>query len=126
MIETPLFFSRVRRQVDRWQIIILVDESGSMLDSVIHAAVMAAIFWNLRTMQIHLCLFDTQVVDVTGECTDPVEALMKVQLGGGTDIGQALAYAAETRASPRRAIVVLITDSAKVRRWTACTPRPGG
>ncbi len=110
VIETPLFFSRVRRQVDRWQIIILVDESGSMLDSVIHAAVMAAIFWNLRTMQIHLCLFDTQVVDVTGECTDPVETLMKVQLGGGTDIGQALAYAAELVTSPRRAIVVLITD----------------
>jgi Mg-chelatase subunit ChlD len=110
VIETPLFYSRVRRHVDRWQIIILVDESGSMLDSVIHAAVMAAIFWGLRTMRVHLCLFDTQVVDVTDQCTDPVETLMKVQLGGGTDIGQALSYAANLVDNPRRTIVVLITD----------------
>ncbi len=110
VIETPLFLSRVRRHVDRWQIIILVDESGSMLDSVIHSAVMAAIFWGMRTMRVHLCLFDTEVVDVTDDCTDPVETLMKVQLGGGTDIGSALTYAAELVDAPRRTIVVLITD----------------
>lgn len=110
VIEAPWFYSRVRRQVDRWQIIILVDESGSMLDSVIHSAVTASIFFGLRTMRVHLCLFDTQVVDVTEHCTDPVETLMKVQLGGGTDIGQALRYAAELVDSPQRTIVVLITD----------------
>ena len=100
----------MRRHVDRWQIIILVDESGSMLDSVIHSAVTASIFFSLRTMRVHLCLFDTQVVDVTDQCTDPVETLMKVQLGGGTDIGQALSYAADLVDNPRRTIVVLITD----------------
>ena len=110
IIESPIFFSRVRRHVDRWQIIILVDESGSMLDSVIHSAITASIFFGLRTMRVHLCLFDTQVVDVTDQCTDPVETLMKVQLGGGTDIGQALHYAAELVDNPRRTIVVLITD----------------
>jgi Mg-chelatase subunit ChlD len=110
VIESPIFFSRVRRQVDRWQIIILVDESGSMLDSVIHSAITASIFFSLRTMRVHLCLFDTQVVDVTDHCTDPVETLMKVQLGGGTDIGQALSYAAELVDNPRRTIVVLISD----------------
>jgi Mg-chelatase subunit ChlD len=110
VIETPLFFSRVRRHVDRWQVIILVDESGSMMDSVIHSAVMAAVFWGLRTLRVHLCLFDTQVVDVTQDCTDPVETLMKVQLGGGTDIGAALGYAAELVDNPRRTIVALITD----------------
>lgn len=110
LIETPLFFSRVRRQVDRWQIIILVDESGSMLDSVIHSAVTASIFYSLRTMKVNLCIFDTAVVDLTDQCLDPVETLMKVQLGGGTDIGQAVAYAAELAENPRRTIVVLITD----------------
>lgn len=110
VIETPVFFSRVRRQVDRWQIIILVDESGSMLDSVIHSAVMAAIFFSLRTLRVHLCLFDTEVVDVTADCTDPIETLMKVQLGGGTDIGRALTYASELVENPRRSIVVLISD----------------
>lgn len=110
LIETPFFFSRVRRQVDRWQIIILVDESGSMLDSVIHSAVTASVFFGMPTMRVHLCLFDTQVVDVTQDCTDPVETLMKVQLGGGTDIGQAVDYAAGLVENPRRTIVVLITD----------------
>lgn len=109
-IKTPHFFSRVRRQVDRWQIIVLVDESGSMMDSVIHAAVTAAIFFGIKSVRTHLVLFDTAVVDVTDQCNDPVETMMKVQLGGGTDIGQALAYAAGLVENPRRTIVVLISD----------------
>ena len=110
VIQTPYFHSRIRRQVDRWQLIILVDESGSMLDSVIHSAVTAAIFFGIKTLKTHLCLFDTQVVDVTADCVDPVETLMKVQLGGGTDIGQALVYAQTLVENPRRTIVILITD----------------
>lgn len=109
-IRQPVFFSRVRRQSDRWQLIILVDESGSMLDSVIHAAITAAIFWGIKSLRTHLVLFDTSIVDVTDHCTDPVETLMKVQLGGGTDIGQSLSYAASLVDNPRRTIVVLITD----------------
>jgi Mg-chelatase subunit ChlD len=110
VIETPYFNSRIRRQADKWQMIILVDESGSMLDSVIHAAVTAAIFFGVKSLKTHLCLFDTSVVDVTADCTDPVETLMKVQLGGGTDIGGALNYATTLVENPRRTIVVLITD----------------
>lgn len=109
-IKTPYFHSRVRRQVDRWQIIVLVDESGSMMDSVIHAAVTAAIFFGIKSVRTHLVLFDTSVVDVTDQCNDPVETMMKVQLGGGTDIGQALAYVAGLVENPRRTIVVLISD----------------
>ena len=110
LVETPYFYSRVKRQVDRWQIIILVDQSGSMLDSVIHSAVTAAVFYGLRTMKLHLCIFDTAVVDLTGHITDPVETLMNVQLGGGTDIGQAVGYAQTLVENPRRTIVVLVTD----------------
>jgi hypothetical protein len=109
-LETPYFYSRIRRQADHWQIIILVDESGSMADSVIHAAVTAAIFFGIKTLRTHLCLFDTNIVDLTDQCNDPVETIMKVQLGGGTDIGGALAYAAGLVEHPRRTIVVLITD----------------
>lgn len=109
-IRTPLFVSRTRRQLDRWQIILLVDESGSMLSSVIHAAVTAACLWGLPSTKTHLCIFDTEVVDLTDRVTDPVEVLMKVQLGGGTDIGKAVAYAAGLVENPRRTIVVLITD----------------
>lgn len=110
IIETPYFYSRIRRQTDRWQLIILVDESGSMLDSVIYSAVTASVFWGVKSIRAHLVLFDTDVVDVTTECTDPVETLMKVQLGGGTDIGNALEYGASLVDNPRRTIVVLITD----------------
>jgi len=109
-IRTPYFFSRIRRHVDRWQIIVLVDESGSMVDSVIHSAVTAAIFFGIKSIRTHLVLFDTEVVDVTEHCNDPVETIMKVQLGGGTDIGRALHYASELIDNPRRTIIILITD----------------
>ena len=109
-IQNPYFSSRLRRQVDRWQIIIVVDESGSMLNSVIHSAITASIFFGIPSLKPHLILFDTSVVDVTDYCTDPVETLMKVQLGGGTNIGKALQYAASLITNPRKTIVVLITD----------------
>ncbi|MBS0659093.1 MAG: VWA domain-containing protein [Verrucomicrobia bacterium] len=109
-IRTPEFFSRVRRQTDRWQFIVLVDESGSMVDSVIHSAVTAAIFCGLQAVRTHLVLFDTSIVDVSADCADPVETIMKVQLGGGTDIGQAVRYAESLIEQPRKSIVVLISD----------------
>jgi Mg-chelatase subunit ChlD len=109
-IQQPEFFSRVRRQVDRWQMIMVVDESGSMANSVIHSAVTAAIFCGLPTLKTHLVLFDTNVIDVSLDCADPVETIMKVQLGGGTDIGQALRYAAGLVENPRRTIIALVTD----------------
>lgn len=109
-IKTPYFNSRIRRHVDKWQIVVVVDESGSMMDSVIHAAITASIFWGIQSLRTHLVIFDTAVVDLTQDCSDPVETLMKVQLGGGTDIGQALNYAQSLVDNPRRTIVVLITD----------------
>jgi len=109
-VERPYFFSRQRRSLDRWQIIIVVDQSGSMAGSVIHAAVTAGCLWNLPGIRTHLVAFDTEVVDLTSDVTDPVDLLMKVQLGGGTDIAKAVRYAAQLIDNPRRAIVVLITD----------------
>ena len=110
IIQDPYFFSRIKRQVDRWQLIIVVDQSGSMLDSVIHSAVTASIFWGIRAIKTHLVVFDTEIVDLTADCQDPVDTLMKVQLGGGTDIGKALRYAESLIENPRRTIVLLITD----------------
>ena len=109
-IETPHFFSRTRRQVEQWQVILLVDQSGSMTDSVIHSAVTAACLWSLPGVRTHLVAFDTDVADLTRDVDDPVDLLMKVQLGGGTDIGRAVRYGAGLIDQPRRAIVALITD----------------
>jgi Mg-chelatase subunit ChlD len=110
LIERPKFVSRTRRQVDRWQLVLIVDQSGSMAGSVIHAAVTAACLWGLPGLRTHLVAFDTNVVDLTSDVTDPVELLMKVQLGGGTDIARAVAYGAGLIDNPRRAILAVITD----------------
>lgn len=92
MIKEPLFVSRKRNQMERWQLILLVDESGSMMSLVIHTAVTAACLWGLPGLKTHLCIWDENVVDLTDRITDPVETLMKVQLGGGNDAVKALAY----------------------------------
>ena len=89
IVEDPLFFNRVRRHLP-WEIILCIDQSGSMADSVIHSAVMAGILSALPAVRIRLVVFDTQVVDLTDRASDPVEVLMSVQLGGGTNIGQAV------------------------------------
>ncbi|MBD8524692.1 VWA domain-containing protein [Pseudomarimonas arenosa] len=110
VIERALFNSRSTRHLERWQIILVVDQSGSMVSSVIHSAVTAACLSQLPGIDTHLLAFDTEVVNLTDERSDPVELLMKVQLGGGTDIQKAMRYAAELVDAPRRAIIVLISD----------------
>ncbi|MGV9409985.1 VWA domain-containing protein [Nocardia sp. NPDC003693] len=109
-VETAHFRARTRRNMDTWQVILLVDQSGSMVNSVIHSAVTAACLWNLPGIKTHLIAFDTDVVDLTRDVEDPVELLMRVQLGGGTNIGRALAYGAQLIEQPRRTIVALISD----------------
>lgn len=110
LIEEAYFFGRTRRQLQPWQLILLVDQSGSMTGSVIHAAVTAACLWGLPGLRTHLVAFDTAVVDLTADVDDPVELLLKVQLGGGTDIAGAVRYGASLVDNPRRAIVVVVTD----------------
>lgn len=110
LIERPRFHSRTRPHLEQWQLILLVDQSGSMVDSVIHSAVTAASLWGLPGLKTHLVAFDTSVVDLTSDVTDPVELLMRVQLGGGTDIAKAVDYGTRLIDNPRRAIVALITD----------------
>jgi Mg-chelatase subunit ChlD len=110
VVERLHFFARNQRRLQPWQVILLVDQSGSMLDSVIHSAVTAACLWGLPGVRTHLVAFDTSVVDLTSDVTDPVELLMKVQLGGGTDIQKAVGYASGLIEHPERAIVVLISD----------------
>ena len=109
-VERPVFISRTKRHAEPWDIILLIDQSGSMVDSVIHSAVMAACLWQLPGMRTRLVAFDTAVVDLTADVSDPVELLMKVQLGGGTDIAKAVGYAQSLVANPSKSIVVLVSD----------------
>lgn len=109
VLERVYFNGRIKRY-DPWRVILAVDESGSMLSSVIHSAVMAGIFAKLPMLDTRLVIFDTSVVDLSGYVGDPVEALMSIQLGGGTDIAKALAYCESLTAFPRRTMVVLVSD----------------
>ena len=81
-----------------------------MLDSVIHSAIMAGIFSKLPMLKTNLIIFDTEVVDLSGYIDDPVETLMSVQLGGGTNITKALQYSDSLIENPHRTMVILVTD----------------
>ena len=109
MVEQVYFSSRTRKY-SRWRVVIAVDESGSMLDCVIHSAVMAGIFARLPMLDTRLVIFDTQVVDLSAHLADPVATLMSIQLGGGTYIAGALKYCESLIEDPYRTMVVLVSD----------------
>ena len=119
------FHGRSRRRLP-WTIILCVDQSGSMLSSTIYAAVMASILSALPAVDIKLILFDTAIVDLSSEAHDPVEVLMSVQLGGGTNIAAALEYCETLVSQPTRTVCVLISDfeeGGSVQRMLAVTRR---
>jgi uncharacterized protein with von Willebrand factor type A (vWA) domain len=111
IIPERLYFWANEKRYRDWQIIILVDQSGSMANSAIYASLMACIFASLQVLETHLVVFDTSIVDLTPYLSgDPVELLFSLQLGGGTDIAQAVAYGANLVKRPEKCIFVLITD----------------
>lgn len=105
-----LFFNQNIKKYNPYNIIILIDESGSMLDSVIYSSIMASIFANLPYLSIKLVIFDISVVDLSEHIKEPIDILFKVQLGGGTNIAQALEYAKKITVAPDKTIVLLISD----------------
>lgn len=105
-----LFFNQNIKKYNPYNIIILIDESGSMLDSIIYSSIMASIFANLPYLSIKLVIFDISVVDLSEHIKEPIDILFKVQLGGGTNIAQALEYAKKTTFAPDKTIVLLISD----------------
>ena len=109
VLKNVYFNSRTQKR-NKKNIIIAVDESGSMLDSVIYSAVMAGIFARLPMLETKLVIFDTQVVDLSGYVDDPVEVLMGMQLGGGTDIANAMKYCEDLCSNPHDTIFVTVTD----------------
>ena len=104
------FFERNKRQ-KAWTVILDIDQSGSMADSIIYSSVMGSIFASMPTLDTHVIAFDTEVVDLTELCrNDPVDMLFGVQLGGGTDINKSVAYCRELITEPRKTMFILISD----------------
>ncbi|GAA1330799.1 VWA domain-containing protein [Saccharothrix algeriensis] len=91
-------------------VVLLVDQSGSMAESVVYSAVLGASLASLRSVDTRLVVFDTEVVDLTEQLKDPVDLLFSTQLGGGTDINRAVAYGQSLVRRPSDTVMVLISD----------------
>jgi len=108
--ERVYFYSRAQRS-NNWTVIVDMDQSGSMADSVVYGAVMGSIFASLPALNTRVVAFDTEVVDLTETCgDDPVDMLFGVQLGGGTDINKSVGYCQKFITDPARTLFFLITD----------------
>ena len=102
-------YGRRQQHVSR-DIVLAIDQSGSMAASVVYASVFGAVLASIRAVRTSLVVFDTAVVDLTDQLDDPVEVLFGTQLGGGTDINRAVAYCQQLITRPRDSVFVLISD----------------
>lgn len=100
---------RKSRRTQR-EIILCIDQSGSMAASVVYSSIFAAVMASLPAVSTRMVVFDTAVVDMSEHLQDPVDILFGVQLGGGTDINQAVAYCQSLIRDPANTILVLISD----------------
>ena len=105
------FYDRKSKNIsNRYTVILDVDQSGSMGESVIYSSVISCILASLRSLKTHIVAFDTNVVDLTEKCDDPVDLLFGFQLGGGTDIEKSVAYCQQLIDTPKKTLFFLISD----------------
>lgn len=105
------FFDRTSTTAaNKWTVILDIDQSGSMGESVIYASVISCILASIRSLRTRVVAFDTSIVDLTEKCDDPVDLLYGFQLGGGTDIDRSVAYCQQFVENPRKTLFFLITD----------------
>jgi Mg-chelatase subunit ChlD len=107
--QTLVGYGRRSRGVQK-DVVLAIDQSGSMASSVVYASVFGAVLASMSALRTSLVAFDTAVVDLTEELTDPVEVLFGTQLGGGTDINRAIAYCQGLITRPNDSVFVLISD----------------
>lgn len=105
-----LYYHHTARKRTPTRMIVVVDQSGSMVDAMIQCTILASIFAGLPMVDVHLIAFDTRVLDLTRWVHDPFEVLLRTQLGGGTHIYQALVEAAHKILEPQNTALVLISD----------------
>jgi Mg-chelatase subunit ChlD len=107
--QTLAGFGRKARRPQR-EVLLCIDQSGSMAASVVYASIFAAVLASVPALATRLVVFDTTVVDLSAQLDDPLDVLFGVQLGGGTDINGALGYCQSLIGEPRNTILVLISD----------------
>lgn len=99
-----------RRRSSLRDVVLCIDQSGSMAASVVYASVFGAVMASLPALSTRFVLFDTAVVDLTHELHDPVDLLFGTQLGGGTDIHKALTYCESQITRPAETVMILVSD----------------
>jgi hypothetical protein len=102
-------YARRQRSLAR-EVIIAIDQSGSMADSVVYAALFGSVLASMPSLRTSVVAFDSAVADLTPLLHDPVDVLFGVQLGGGTDIAQALTYCQQLVSRPAETVLVLVSD----------------
>jgi Mg-chelatase subunit ChlD len=110
VVENLIGAHRRSRSAALRDVILLVDQSGSMAESVVYSAVFGATLASMKAVQTRLIVFDTEVVDLTEQLSDPVDVLFGCQLGGGTDINRAIAYCQTLITRPQDTLFVLVSD----------------
>jgi hypothetical protein len=111
LVPERIHFWANQRRRHEWDVVLVVDQSGSMARTCVYASVMAAIFASLDVLRTRMVLYDTEVVDVSHLLHDPVEILFTAQLGGGNDGKRALAYAIDQYVErPEKTLFLWITD----------------
>ena len=107
--EKLIGYGRRQQAIER-DVVIAIDQSGSMAESIVYAGVFASVLASLRTLRTSVVAFDTAVVDLTADVPDPVDLLFGMQLGGGTDIDRAVAYCESLITRPNDTVLVLLSD----------------
>lgn len=107
--ERVYFFDRSTRS-NRWHVILDIDQSGSMGESIIYSSIMSCVLASMSSVKTNVVAFDTQIMDLTELCNDPVDLLFGFQMGGGTDIEKSVAYCRQYVESPSKTIFFLISD----------------
>ncbi|CAM5713105.1 VWA domain-containing protein [Streptomyces violaceorubidus] len=120
MPERLVGYGRASRSVKK-EVVLCVDQSGSMAASVVYASVFGGVLASMRSLDTRLVVFDTSVVDLTDQLDDPVDVLFGTRLGGGTDINRALAYCQSRITRPAETVVVLISDLYEEAYATRCS-----
>lgn len=105
-----LYYQHTAKKKTPTRLIVVVDQSGSMVDAMVQCTILASIFAGLPNVDVHLLAFDTAVLDLTPWVSDPFEVLLRTSLGGGTNIYQALVAASQRISEPRNTALVLISD----------------
>ncbi|MDX3383993.1 VWA domain-containing protein [Streptomyces niveiscabiei] len=105
-----LYYKQTARKTTPQRLVVVVDQSGSMVDSMVNCTILASIFAGLPKVDVHLIAYDTQALDLTPWVHDPFETLLRTKLGGGTDGTVAMALAQPKIAEPRNTVVVWISD----------------